>query len=251
MRARRTSIPSSRALKTISGWESSPVTSASGIALEQSPGRLAGPDAELEDPPRRERDRVDRRLLELVVARDVGPDLVQVGLRVHVELGAHAHAFRGPPLSVISIEDASGISQHRSRAVRPAPGRGPQASSWTSIRASSSSAASATRPRERSPRRASTSRGPRPATRSACASSLTLAGPCMRCLEDADVAVEVDAREVDQPRTADEELPARTSTDDELDLGALGPRRAGARAAAPAPVPSRLRGPLPGLRGVA
>lgn len=31
-------------------------------------------------------------------------------------------------------------------------------------------------------------------------------GPCMRCLIDASVPVEVEAREVDQPRTGDEEL---------------------------------------------
>ena len=33
-----------------------------------------------------------------------------------------------------------------------------------------------------------------------------LAGPCMRCLEDAGLRVEVDAREVDQPAWRDEEL---------------------------------------------
>ena len=33
-----------------------------------------------------------------------------------------------------------------------------------------------------------------------------LAGPCMRCLEPARVAVDVDAREVDQPSVEDEEL---------------------------------------------
>jgi uncharacterized protein len=43
-------------------------------------------------------------------------------------------------------------------------------------------------------------------------------GPCMRCLEDADVAVEIDGREVDQPGTADEELISPYITDDELDL---------------------------------
>ena len=75
-------------------------------------------------------------------------------------------------------------------------------------------------------------------------------GPCMRCLDDADVAVEVDAREVDQPRTADEELTSPYIADDELDLGALGPRRAGARAADPAPLPARLRGTLSGVRRV-
>ena len=31
-----------------------------------------------------------------------------------------------------------------------------------------------------------------------------LDGPCMRCLEDADAVVEVDAREVDQPGGGDE-----------------------------------------------
>src|SRR5436190_30653 len=33
-----------------------------------------------------------------------------------------------------------------------------------------------------------------------------LAGPCMRCLADSTVAVPVDAREVDQPASEDEEL---------------------------------------------
>jgi len=43
-------------------------------------------------------------------------------------------------------------------------------------------------------------------------------GPCMRCLATADVPVEVDAREVDQPRTADEELTSPYIDDDELEL---------------------------------
>jgi DUF177 domain-containing protein len=43
-------------------------------------------------------------------------------------------------------------------------------------------------------------------------------GPCMRCLEDADVPVEIDVREVDQPRTADEELMSPYISDDELEL---------------------------------
>ena len=43
-------------------------------------------------------------------------------------------------------------------------------------------------------------------------------GPCMRCLADADVAVEVDAREVNQARTDDEELTSPYITDDELEL---------------------------------
>src|SRR6266542_3023881 len=40
----------------------------------------------------------------------------------------------------------------------------------------------------------------------------------MRFTTDADVALEIDAREVDQPRTADEELTSPYITDDELDL---------------------------------
>jgi uncharacterized protein len=47
-----------------------------------------------------------------------------------------------------------------------------------------------------------------------------VSGRCMRCLEDADVAVEVDAREVDQPGTEDEELRSPYIKDDELELGA-------------------------------
>src|ERR671935_1746486 len=43
-------------------------------------------------------------------------------------------------------------------------------------------------------------------------------GPCMRCLEDADVAVEVDAREVDQPSAHDEEVRSPHVDGDELDL---------------------------------
>jgi DUF177 domain-containing protein len=45
-----------------------------------------------------------------------------------------------------------------------------------------------------------------------------VSGPCMRCLEHADVAVEIDAREVDQPGTEDEELRSPYIDHDELDL---------------------------------
>jgi uncharacterized protein len=45
-----------------------------------------------------------------------------------------------------------------------------------------------------------------------------VAGPCMRCLADADVPIEVDAREVDQPETDDEELRSPYIDGDELDL---------------------------------
>ncbi len=48
---------------------------------------------------------------------------------------------------------------------------------------------------------------------------LHVEGPCMRCLEDAAVESEVDAREVDQGNTEDEELRSPYVVDDELDLG--------------------------------
>ncbi len=41
----------------------------------------------------------------------------------------------------------------------------------------------------------------------------------MRCLEGATVEVEIDAREVDQSHTEDEELRSPYVVDDELDLG--------------------------------
>ncbi len=47
---------------------------------------------------------------------------------------------------------------------------------------------------------------------------LHLDGPCMRCLEGAAVDTEVDAREVDQRDTDDEELRSPYVVDDELDL---------------------------------
>ena len=48
---------------------------------------------------------------------------------------------------------------------------------------------------------------------------LRVEGPCMRCLESAAVETEVDAREVDQSDTDDEELRSPYVEDDELDLG--------------------------------
>lgn len=47
-----------------------------------------------------------------------------------------------------------------------------------------------------------------------------VAGPCMRCLDRADVAVEVDAREVEQPAAGDEELHTPYVASDRLDLAA-------------------------------
>jgi uncharacterized protein len=45
-----------------------------------------------------------------------------------------------------------------------------------------------------------------------------VSGPCMRCLDEADVSVDVDAREVDQAGTQDEELRSPYIEDDQLDL---------------------------------
>jgi uncharacterized protein len=44
-------------------------------------------------------------------------------------------------------------------------------------------------------------------------------GPCMRCLEDAAIEAEVDAREVDQSDTDDEELRSPYVVEGQLDLG--------------------------------
>ena len=47
---------------------------------------------------------------------------------------------------------------------------------------------------------------------------LRLEGPCMRCLEEAGVDLEVDAREVDQPGTGDEDLSSPYVVEGELDV---------------------------------
>lgn len=48
---------------------------------------------------------------------------------------------------------------------------------------------------------------------------LRIDGPCMRCLDAAAVETEVDAREVDQSDTDDEELRSPYVVEDELDVG--------------------------------
>lgn len=48
---------------------------------------------------------------------------------------------------------------------------------------------------------------------------LRLQGPCMRCLEPAAVALEIDAREVDQPQAGDEEMASPYVSGGELDVG--------------------------------
>jgi uncharacterized protein len=46
-----------------------------------------------------------------------------------------------------------------------------------------------------------------------------LEGPCMRCLEEGSLDLEVEAREVDQPGTEDPELRSPYVAEDELDIG--------------------------------
>ena len=46
-----------------------------------------------------------------------------------------------------------------------------------------------------------------------------LTGPCVRCLEPATTEIGIDAREVDQPTSRDEELRSPYVTDGELDVG--------------------------------
>ena len=65
----------------------------------------------------------------------------------------------------------------------------------------------------------STSRAPRRATRCGCGSRPTSPGPACAASRTPDLAVEVDAREVDQPGTRTRSCAAPTSKDDELDLG--------------------------------
>jgi uncharacterized protein len=48
---------------------------------------------------------------------------------------------------------------------------------------------------------------------------LRIDGPCMRCLEPAFVEAEVDAREIDQAGTDDEELRSPYVSEEQLDLG--------------------------------
>lgn len=48
----------------------------------------------------------------------------------------------------------------------------------------------------------------------------TLDGPCVRCLESADVTVEVDDRQIDQPGDDDEDLNSEYLAGDELDVHA-------------------------------
>src|SRR5262249_22773660 len=74
------------------------------VGLEEDSRRLSRSDPELQDAVRRERDRVHGGSLELVVARYLAPDLLQVSLRVPVELSA-----QGLPLTSERVYAEGGI----------------------------------------------------------------------------------------------------------------------------------------------
>ena len=78
-----------------------------------------------------------------------------------------------------------------------------------------------------------------------------LEGPCMRCLGDARAAVAVDAREVDQPGTDDEELRSPYVTEGELDLAAWAHDALLLALPPAAALPARMRRALPGMRRIA
>ena len=75
-----------------------------------------------------------------------------------------------------------------------------------------------------------------------------LAGPCMRCLDPAEPSFEIDVREVSQPGGGEELSSPYLAEDEELHLGQLGARRAGARAARADHLPRGLRRPLRAMR---
>ena len=99
-------------------------------------------------------------------------------------------------------------------------------------------------------RRGSTSRGPAPATRSGSVSRSASRGPACAASRPRGVELEVDAREVDQPaaerRGAAQPLRRRRRAR----RRPLGPRRRWPWRSRPAPLPARLRRPLPGLRRI-
>ncbi len=75
---------------------------------------------------------------------------------------------------------------------------------------------------------------------------LRVEGPCMRCLEEASFESEVDAREVDQQDTDDEELHSPyVDRENDLDLGRWAHDAAMLALPDPHPLPPRLRRPLP------
>ena len=75
-----------------------------------------------------------------------------------------------------------------------------------------------------------------------------LEGPCMRCLERADIDLEVEAREVHASLTDDEDLRSPYVEDDQLDIGRWAHDADHPRPPHPHPLPPRLPRPLPHLR---
>ena len=74
-----------------------------------------------------------------------------------------------------------------------------------------------------------------------------LTGPCVRCLEPAATEIRIDAREVDQPPSRDEELRSPYVTDGDLDVGRWANDAARPGAARAAALPART---APGLCAV-
>ena len=70
----------------------------------------------------------------------------------------------------------------------------------------------------------------------------------MRCLGPAAIDLEIDALEVDQHDSDDEELRSPYVAQDELDIGGWTHDADGARNPCAVPLSLRLRRPLPGLR---
>ena len=191
----------------------------------------------------RERDRLDRRLLQLVVARDVGADQVQVGLRGRSGTG-HGARRRCSFASLTSVRDRQWrrIQPSSSSGLRPAPGTASDSSSSSSLARCASAMTPTCSIRLRS-RRAS--RSPHAAAGYAMRLAFMgeLTGPCMRCLAPARVGGRGrgpggrPAR--DRRRGAAQ--PVRQRGDPRPDR--LGPRRARPGAAPADPLPAGLRGP--------
>ena len=76
-------------------------------------------------------------------------------------------------------------------------------------------------------------------------------GICRRCAEpvSGQLRIPVHERFADAPLAGPSDEDLYPIVDDELDLGAAGPRRDRARAPDGAPVPARLRRPVPPVRG--
>ena len=107
----------------MSGLESRPIDPGVGVGLDQPPGRLAGPHPELENALGRERDRRHRLLLQLVVARDLGADPLQVLVGCPVELAHLVTSLRRCHLIARSSTSTGlSLSFGRGHAARP-PGR--------------------------------------------------------------------------------------------------------------------------------